>query len=218
MSFLRSKAMRLLVFFMGGCAGPSPPPQPQAGTPTTFAAILQPGCLLPGAEALRRSSATEATLMLRIDEFGVVQSSSFESGTGNASLDAALQASAAKCKFAPAFRVELSPPRRVDVPYLYRLSAKWPASGAVVGLQRCLRPDYPHAARRAEESGRVTVLFRLNSTSGQVEVQLQPDSAPLRILRPLSVQAVGDCLAHKEVVAEVPKDKWFPVAFVWRLE
>lgn len=210
--------LRLVSTLSTMCLTLGPARAQEAPKSVRFAAVLQPGCLLPSPNLLRQSPVQDALMSLQVDESGRVTASSFQTGTGRPDVDAALSAAASGCRFAPAYVVELSPVRRTYVPDEYQLHVRWPEQGPMVGSQRCLTPDYPHAARRAEESGLVTVLYRVSSTSGQIEVKLKDSSAPPKVLSQLSLSAVRDCLAHKDVAAEVPPDTWISAAFNWRLE
>lgn len=181
-----------------------------------FTAVLQPGCLLPHPTLLRKSPASRATLALRVEATGQVESATVRDSAGNNELDAALQAAAMRCKFTPAYVVEGS--ARTEVPDDHVLNLRWPAEGALIGAVRCVTPDYPHSARRVEEMGQVVVRFRKSPETGQPEVQLQKASAAMRTLQPLSMRAVSECLAHDEVAAELPADKWIAVYYDWRLD
>lgn len=204
---------------LAGCAARlPPPPAPRPPQPVRFTAVLQPGCLLPHPTLLRKSPASHATLALHVDATGQVESATVRDSAGNHELDAALQAAAMRCKFTPAYVVEGS--ARTEVPDDHVLNLRWPAEGALVGSARCITPEYPHAARRAEEMGRIVVQFRKSPSTGQPEVQLRPTTTPVarRILQPLSLRAVSECLAHDEVAAELPPDKWYAAEYNWILD
>ncbi|MFO1340959.1 MAG: energy transducer TonB [Burkholderiaceae bacterium] len=183
-----------------------------------FTAVLQPGCLLPAPALLRTSPLSRAVLALQVDASGRVASASVRDSAGNGELDAALQAAAMRCRFAPAYVVDGATRARTEVPDDYLLNVHWPAQGALMGAARCMTPDYPHAARRVEEMGEVLVRFRKSPTTGQPEAEVSKSPAGLRILQPLSLRAVSDCLAHEEVAADLPSDRWYVAAYHWRLD
>ncbi len=204
---------------LAGCATRLPPPPPPTiPQPVRFTAVLQPGCLLPAPTLLRKSPTSRATLALRVDATGRVESATVRDSAGNSELDAALRAAAMRCKFTPAYVVEGAARTRTDVLDDQVLNLRWPAEGELVGSARCMTPGYPHAARRSEEMGQVVVRFRKSPETGQPEVQLQKASAAMRTLQPLSMRAVSECLAHDEVAAELPADKWIAVYYDWRLD
>ena len=205
----------LFSVFLASCATPaSDPPRP-----TPIAATLQPGCLLPSAGLLQQTSVQGALLSLAVDESGHVTASNMLSKTGSPEVDAALLAAAARCRFTPAYIFDVSLLRRVNVSTTYQLKIDWPRQGPMIGPKRCLNPDYPHTARWVREAGHVTVFYRLDSASGKTEFEVPQDSsAAMKILGPISVKAVSDCLAHKEVAAELTPDKWMSVNFEWRLD
>lgn len=203
---------------LAACATHPPPPPPPVPKPVRFAAVLEPGCLLPATALLRQSPLSHATLALQVDASGHVTSASVRESAGNGELDAALQAAAMRCRFTPAYVVEGAERKRTEVHDDHLLDVRWPAEGALLGAARCMTPGYPHAARRAEEMGRVVVQFRKSADTGQTEVQLRQTSPAMRTLQPLSLRAVRECLAHDEVAAELPVGQWFSVSYDWRLD
>ena len=203
---------------LASCATPPPPPPPPAPKPVRFAAVLQPGCLLPAPALLRQSPASRATLVLRVDATGRVETATVRDSAGTGELDAALQAAAMRCRFTPAYVVEGAERKRTEVPDDHVLELRWPAQGALLGAARCMTPGYPHAARRADEMGRVVVQFRKSPDTGQPEVQVRQATAAMRMLQPLSLRAVSECLAHDEVAAELPPGQWFSATYDWRLD
>lgn len=205
---------------LAACATRPPAPTRPATVlpPVRYAAILQPGCLLPPPALLRRSSSSRAVLALQVDASGRVTAASVRSSAGDGELDSALQDAATRCRFAPAYTVDGATRARTEVPDDYVLNVHWPAQGALMGAARCMTPDYPHAARRVEEMGEVLVRFRKSPTTGQPEAEVSKSPAWLRILQPLSLRAVTDCLAHEEVAADLPSDRWYVAAYHWRLD
>ncbi|MBI5270127.1 MAG: hypothetical protein HY856_10675 [Burkholderiales bacterium] len=222
---MQSPLVHLLVApwlaMLASCAAQRPAPVPVVPLPSPplrFAPVLEPGCLLPRPELLLQAPSRQATMALDVDETGRVVAASLHASTGLSELDSALKAAVLLCRLAPAYVLEGQPRVRRNVAEKHELTVTWPATGPLVGPQRCFTPDYPHAARRAEETGRVVVLFRKSSASGQAEVQVRPGSVGFRSLRSLSTRTVSDCLAHDEVSATLPVDQWISVAYDWRLE
>jgi TonB family protein len=211
-------SVALIASLLSACGTPKPPPPSSAPKPTPFAAILQPGCLLPRPDLLSKSASPRADLVLQVDASGRVASASLQASTGSSELDDALKTSVSQCRFTPAYIVEAPKYARVDVPETYVLNATWSSTGPFLGPHRCFMPDYPHAARRNGEAGRVKVNFRKSSVSGDVEVHANPESASMRILQALSVRAVRECVAHEEVKAALPADTWISMDYQWRLE
>ncbi|OYT86677.1 MAG: hypothetical protein CFE46_14510 [Burkholderiales bacterium PBB6] len=180
--------------------------------------VLLPGCLLPAPFLLAQAAVARATLTISVDAAGEVSAASMAESTGSAAVDAALPGAVLKCKFSPAFEIDASAPARKVVAEQRTLDLAWLPSAPAYSPHRCISPEYPHAARRAEETGRIVVLFRRDVAAGKIVSQLQADSPPLRTLRALTLNAVAACMAHDEVSTAVPADKVFSVMYDWRLQ
>jgi TonB family protein len=198
------------------CAVPAPPAPVAA--PARFAAVLQPGCLLPPPGLLAQAAVPWVGVFVRVGESGQVLSARLRASTGSPDLDAAMPAAVMKCRFEPAYVVDPSTHARSMVQDTYHLQASWSVPPHEFGPHRCFTPGYPHAALRAEQEGRVIVMFRKNSATGKIDTLFRPDSAPGRMVRDVSLRAVVDCLAHEEVHAGMPMDQWMGVPYLWKLE
>jgi TonB family protein len=209
----------LLSAMLAACAS-RPPPTVKAiqASPVRFGAVLLPGCLLPAPSLLAQATSPRATLTVAVDAAGNVSSAVLAESTGSTLLDDAVQAAVLKCHFAPAYEVDQAAQSRKDVPERRTLGVSWPSPAPEYGPHRCVTPDYPHAARRAGEEGRIIAMFRKDSGTGQIESQLRSDSAPLRTLRALTLTTVTACMAHDEARSAVPADRWISVLYEWRLQ
>jgi hypothetical protein len=216
MNLIRHTAFLCVAALLSACTS-APVPRPVALAPVKFAAVLEPGCLLPGPDALASAKKRSASFDVKVDSTGRVTSATVQASTGRDDVDAALGESVLRCRFTPAYTVDIVSRTKAIVPDAQTMSLSWPSSESFIGPHRCLRPDYPHSARRAEETGSVFVAFRVTENH-QLEAQVQERSAKLRTLRPLSIQAVTQCLAHEEVLSSLPVDTWFVVAYDWHLE
>lgn len=216
---VRSAALIILAALLASCTSQSRPlVTPPPASSVRFDAALQPGCLLPAPSLLSQASAPGATLAVDIDVTGKVAAAALAGTTGSTALDAALEAAVLKCRFAPAYEVEPVTHARRELPERRSLSVSWQTPIAEYGPHRCLTPDYPHAARRAEEQGRIVAMFRKDAATGQVQTQLRSDSALLRTLRAHTLKAVTACLAHDEARSDMPADQWISILYEWRLQ
>jgi TonB family protein len=206
------------ILLIAACASPPPPVQPPPAPMVKFSAVLEPGCLLPKPELLGKSTKRSAALRLETDENGHVVRADLSESSGDSEVDAALLSASTRCRFSPAYVAGGRPYTRSDVPDTYSLTIQWPETTAMIGPLRCIRPDYPHAARRAEEAGVVVAQFRRSSTNNLIEASLLEGRQLLRLLRPLTLRAVTQCLEHPEVRESIEVDKWIRVAYEWRLE
>jgi TonB family protein len=197
-----------------------PPPTGKAtqAPPVRFSAVLLPGCLLPAPSLLAQATSHRATLTVAVDAVGNVSSAVLAESTGSTLLDHAVQAAMLQCHFAPAYEIDQVAQARKEVPERRTLGVSWPSPAPEYGPHRCVTPDYPHAARRAGEEGRIIAMFRKDSGTGQVESQLRSDSVPLRTLSALTLTTVAACMAHEEARSAAPTDKWISVLYEWRLQ
>ena len=214
-----SSVLALTSVVLASCAI-APPPAPPLPIPpiVRFEAVLEPGCLLPHPETMRRSAIKVVTAVVQVSATGTVSGASLKSSTGDVELDAALREAVMRCRFTPAYDAGGRPFVRTEVAHTQELRVVLPSLPGLTGPHRCLQPEYPHAARRADETGRVRVAFRKRSGDNRIEVNVIDGSSPLRVLRPLSASAVTQCLQHESVISELPADKWHVVDYVWRLE
>lgn len=157
-------------------------------------------------------------LRLRVDAQGQVTGVEVTSSSGAAEVDSSVKLAAAQCRFTPAVLAGGKPFTRTEVPDDYPLQVTWRPASVMVGPHRCLRPDYPHAARRMDEEGRVTVMFRRLPGSDEVEARLVDGNNHLRTLRPLTLRAVTECLVHREARESLEPGQWTSVVYDWRLE
>jgi TonB family protein len=209
----------LLGAMFASCASRPPlPDKAKQAAPARLGAVLLPGCLLPAPSLLGRVLIPRATLTVAVDAMGDVSSAVLAESTGNAELDAALQAAMLRCHFSPAYEVDQSTHSRKEVSERRTVDVSWLSPAPEYGPHRCVTPDYPHVARRAGEEGRITVVFRKDSETGQVVSQLRPDSAPFRTLRALTLTTIAACMAHDEARSAAPADKWVSVSYEWRLQ
>lgn len=210
--------LSLLAFLLASCASQPPlsslPPAPPI---VRFEAILEPGCLLPPPDILRRATVQSATVIVLISETGSATTASLKGNTGSVELDNELVASMLRCNFSPAYDAGGMPYVKKEVAITQEVAVVWPSDAKLIGPSHCIQPAYPHAARRSEESGRVRVAFQKRSSDGQIEAQIREGSAKLRVLRPLSIRAVTQCLQHDSVQSELDFDKWYLIDYVWRL-
>ena len=219
---MRSKvtegALLAVAMLAAGCAVTPKPPAPVVGTPVKFAAVLQPGCLMPQPSEHGFANGGSAVLRLHVTSTGEVGSAVTERSSGLPALDAALSVAARGCTFAPAYSVDPVTHQRADIEDNYILNASWPQS-TLVGPLRCFAPDYTHAARRAGEEGTVIVEFRINGESGVPETRVRADSARGSNIRSLSVRTVQACVTnHVEVRRSLRPDAWYALPYSWRLE
>lgn len=197
-------------------------PMLAAGAPTSspvrFNAVLQPGCLLPAPSLLAQAPTPRATLEVAIDATGQVTSADIAESTGSRELDSSLKSAVQRCRFSSAYEIDQVAFSRKELPEVRTMVVSWPVPAPEFGPHRCLTPEYPHAARRAEEQGHVTVLFRKDPMNGQIETRLRPDSPPLRTLKALTLATVSACMEHEEVRSVVPAGVWMSVTYEWRLQ
>lgn len=200
------------------CAVPAPEPVAAPARPARFAAVLQPGCLLPPPGLLAQAAVPWAGVSVRVGESGQVLSARLRASTGSPVLDVAMPDAVMKCRFEPAYVVDPSTHARSMVQDTYNLQASWSVPPHEFGPHRCFTPGYPHAALRAEQEGRVIVMFRKNSATGKIDTLFRQDSAPGRTVRAVSLRAVVECLAHEEAHAGMPMDQWMSVPYLWKLD
>lgn len=186
--------------------------------PVTFSAVLQPGCALPDPALLVQAPVSSGKLQLQVDGQGRVVATHVARSTGHSDIDRALLAAAERCRFSPAYIIDVPSFSKQIVSSSYAMEVQWSANRPMVGAARCFRPDYSHAARRSEEEGPVVVQYRRLSSSGQVEASVRPGPLRLAHLDRLSLDAVTRCLDHADIKSSLPADKLLLIAYDWRLE
>jgi len=195
-STIAEGALLAVAVLAAGCAVTPKPQAPVVSAPVKFAAVLQPGCLMPQPSEHGFANSGSATLQLHVTLTGEVLSAVVVRSSGLPNLDSALTVAARGCKFAPAYSVDPVTHQRADIEDDYTLNTSWPQS-ALVGPLRCFAPDYTHAARRAGEEG----------TVGGFNI------------RSLSVRAVQTCVTnHAEVRRSLRPDVWYALPYAWHLE
>ena len=87
----------------------------------------------------------------------------------------------------------------------------------VVLASSCDKPEYPPAARRANETGTVLLSFLID-TSGRVIQSKVERSSGSRRLDDAAREGLGLCKFRPATVDGVPQQAWARIEYVWRLE
>jgi protein TonB len=87
----------------------------------------------------------------------------------------------------------------------------------VVLASSCDKPEYPPAARRANETGTVLLSFLID-TNGKVISSKVERSSGSRRLDEAAREGLGLCKFRPATVNGVPQQAWARIEYVWRLE
>ncbi len=81
----------------------------------------------------------------------------------------------------------------------------------------CTKPEYPAAARRAEEEGTVQLRFLIDIDGKVIQSQIEKTSGSVR-LDEAARNALSRCLFRPGTLDAKPEQSWANVRYTWRLE
>jgi len=87
----------------------------------------------------------------------------------------------------------------------------------VVLASSCDKPEYPPAARRANETGTVLLSFLIDAGGRVIQSKVERSSGSRR-LDEAAREGLGLCKFRPATVDGVPTQAWARIEYVWRLE
>jgi periplasmic protein TonB len=87
----------------------------------------------------------------------------------------------------------------------------------VVLASSCDKPEYPPAARRANETGTVLLSFLIDASGRVIQSKVERSSGSRR-LDEAAREGLGLCKFRPATVDGVPQQAWARIEYVWRLE
>lgn len=90
-------------------------------------------------------------------------------------------------------------------------------TAAIVNASACEKPEYPPAARRAQEEGLVTLAFLIDVDGKVLESKVERSSGSRR-LDDAAQKALGLCKFQAAQVDGKPEKSWARIGYQWRIE
>ncbi|MFA7268189.1 MAG: energy transducer TonB [Sterolibacterium sp.] len=90
-------------------------------------------------------------------------------------------------------------------------------SAAIVNASACEKPEYPLAALRAQEEGRVTLAFLIDADGKVLESKVEKSTATRR-LDEAARKALGLCKFQPALIDGKPEKSWARIEYEWRIE
>ena len=196
---MRSRLWLLTVLpLLLACQTEPQPAHPAAAQPRTFA-TFQPGCLFPDFASVRPLPEGPVTVAFQVsvNAQGTATAVSMLTSSGSPMADQAWVDALLRCKYSPG-TLDGRPSDSTAA-----ASYRWNHRAQRKGLDRCMRPVYPSAARKNNEQGDVVVGFVINPLTRRAETQLVTSSGHPR-LDETTKRSVDACLEHEEVRNDYP--------------
>lgn len=222
---LTRNPMKSAVLFLGtvaslGSAAAAEPWVKEAlkSLPQHHESVIRPGCLLPEPSVLSRAPLPRAVLYISVDTEGKVEPQEVLRGTGDPAVDSAIAAAAAECKFEPTYTIAPVTGERTRRKEFRELVVQWPVPVPTWGAHLCFSPEYPHALRRSEAQGIVTVLATKPAAGAAPDLKVVEPSSARSELRRLTLEVVAACFAHQRTHADMPVQRNFEYRYQWVLQ
>jgi len=156
-------------------------------------------------------------LYVSINTEGKVESGKVTLGTGDASVDAALLDAVGECRFEPKYTITPATGVKSIQTEFRELFVQWPVPVPTWGAHLCFTPEYPHAVRRSEAEGLVTVMATKQDAESAPELKLVEPSSRRPELRQLTLEVVAACFAHRRTHADMPTERGIQYRYQWVL-
>lgn len=164
-------------------------------------------------------------LLLGVNPKGVVVSATVAVSSGDESTDQATLAAAKSCSFWPALRNGKAVASSLAFTHVWKLTptsvkpqgADSSKSTARLNFAECVKPVYPQASLRNEETGTVGMMFLIGK-DGLVKEKKIVRSTGFRELDVAALNAIGMCVFKPATENGEPIESWMPMQYVWTLE
>src|SRR5919204_5240620 len=118
---------------------------------------------------------------------------------------------------APTITAVTPEPPRAPAPITPTPAPQPVRTAPVVLASSCEKPEYPPAARRANETGTVLLSFLIDANGRVLQSKVERSSGSHR-LDEAAREGLGLCKFRPATVNGVPQQAWARIEYVWRLE